>query len=151
MTSADLRALVRKRLGVQGQEWAVFDEVRNETGFTTGKPTRSADMVAMNLWRSKGLEVHGFELKVSRGDFLKELADPEKAEAIKRYCDRWWLVAPQEVLNGDLPRGWGWLRPGPTGDLEVAVRAPKLQPVPLDRLFVAALVRRIAEAQESVA
>ena len=47
----------------------------------------SGDAVIMSLWPSRGLELHGVEIKVSRADWKREAADPAKAEAIAAYCD----------------------------------------------------------------
>lgn len=154
MKTAELRALVRKRFTDNG--CAVFDEVRSETGYTVGKAVRSADMFAMSLWRSKGIEFHGFELKVSRGDWLRELKQPAKAETIAKYVERWWLVVPSlDVARvEELPHGWGLLvvsfyGPNAVG-LEVKHKAPLRQAEPLDRLFLAALVRKVGRGELSV-
>jgi len=96
----------------------------------------------MNLWPSRGLELHGFEIKVSRGDFLRELKAPEKAETIARYCDRWWLVVSDDdiVLDGELPPTWGLLvRRG--NSLRLKRDAGQLTPIPISRKFLAALLR----------
>jgi len=125
-------------------EWAALYEVRNATGFGA---QRSADLVAMGLWPSRGLEIHGVEVKVSRGDWLREKKDPEKAEAVSAYCDRWWLAVsdPKIVADGELPPGWGLLVPNGKG-LRAVVDAPLRQNVqPLDRSFVAAMLRRASE------
>lgn len=74
--------------------------------------------------------LHGHEVKVSRSDWLTELRDPTKADAWKRYCDKWWLVAPKDVVRGDLPEGWGWMVPSGKG-LRVVVQAPLLTPEPM--------------------
>ena len=100
----------------------------------------------MSLWPSRGLELHGFEVKTSRADWVKELADPAKAEEICRFCDRWWVVAgnAEIVRPGELPPTWGLLVLG--GDkLGLKVEAPKLEALPADRLFLAALLRRAQE------
>lgn len=129
-------------------EWACFPFVRNGTGYTR-PTTRTADAVAMNMWPSRGFAIHGFEVKVSRGDWLLELRHPEKAEEVFTFCDRWWLVAADETIvqPGELPTNWGLILPrGKTG-LTVKVEAQPLQPVPIDRPFLAAVLRR---AQETV-
>jgi hypothetical protein len=151
MRTQELRQLMRRHFRPNG--WAVFEEVRSETGWTQGKTTRSADMIALGLWRSKGISLHGFELKVSRSDWLREKVDPEKSEPFRKFVDRWWIVAGDEniVRPGELPAGWGLIVPnidaltGKTVGLRYAYRAKLLKAEPLDRLFVAALVRRIAE------
>ena len=107
---------------------------------------RTADFVAQDMWEAKGLILHGHEVKVSRSDWLTELADPSKAEAIKRYCDRWWLVVPdRSIVRDDLPEGWGLLDIGPNGHLRVARRAPALTPDPIPAQFRASLMRAVAK------
>lgn len=130
-----------------GPEWALFFEVANGTG---GHQRRYADAVAMNLYPSRGLEINGVEVKVSRSDWLRELKNPKKAEDVYRYCDRWWLAVsdPNIVQMGELPATWGLMVL--TGkSLKVATQAPKLEPVPLDRTFFAALARRSSEIPEA--
>lgn len=132
-----------------GEGWATFYEVRNGTGFA--KSPRSADMLAMNTWPSRGLELHGIEVKASRSDWLKELKDPAKAdEGIYKYCDRWWLAVddPKIVVKSELPKTWGLLAPR-GGKLVAVVDAERLSPVPLDRAFVASLVRHASTYKSS--
>lgn len=124
-------------------EWALLFEVRNGTG---AGANRSADALAMNLWPSRGMELHGFEVKVSRGDLLAELRAPEKSDAVQRYCDRWWLVVGEKdlVKPGELPAAWGLL--APLGNyLRAFVEAPKLEPAAVDRRFLSALLRNAVE------
>lgn len=127
--------------------WAFFPEVRNATGFPG--TVRTADALAMSLWPSHGLELHGFEIKVARGDWIRETKDPAKSEAIAQFCDRWWLVVPDAKIvgPGELPAGWGLL--APRGEsLIVKVDAPKLDSLPPTRAFLASLFRRVAEERE---
>lgn len=127
------------------REYALFSEVRNSTGF---KGDHSADAVAMGLYPSRGLEVLGYEFKVSRSDWLRELKNAQKAEAICRYCNRWFIVAPKDVVKPEeLPATWGLLVSGEKG-LRQSVAAPLLEPEPLDRKFIAALLRRAQEQAE---
>jgi hypothetical protein len=93
--------------------------------------------------------VHGFEVKVSRGDWQRELQKPEKAEAIMRYCDHWWIVTPKGLVrDGELPPTWGLYELDGRG-LRCAVQAPKLDATPLTREFVAAMVRRAGQADDA--
>lgn len=124
--------------------WALFWEVHDKTGFGH---ERSADAIAMSVWPSRGLELHGFEIKHSRSDWLREKKDIKKAEALYKYCDRWWLVVSDAkiVADGELPPSWGLLIP--RGEkLMAKVEAPKLKPRQVDREFLAAILRRSAEA-----
>ncbi len=127
--------------------YAFFTEVRNQTGFQ--KRERTADAMVMGLYPSRGLTLHGFEVKASRSDWLKEMKAPDKAEAIQLYCDRWWLVVGSAsiVQPSELPETWGLLVPSGNG-LKVKVDAPKLEPKPLDRLLVASILRCAVRASD---
>jgi hypothetical protein len=134
--SADVCAALRLRYPTT--EYAIAFEVPHEVG----GGNRRADCVVMNLWRSRGLEILGFEVKVSRSDWLSELKKPEKADSLARYCDRWYLVIsdPKIVKDGELPPTWGLLcRKGDR--LVEVVKAPKQKPVALDRPFLASMLR----------
>lgn len=142
VTERDVLAWLRRRYGTvhgNGYRWVFATHVRNAAGFDAA---RTADAVAMDLWPSKGLEIHGHEVKVSRSDWLTELRDPEKATAVGRYCDRWWLVVPDRAIvrDGELPRDWGLLVATPTS-VRAAVRAPRRFAEPATRSFMASLLR----------
>lgn len=140
-TSADLYEAIARKFSPPA--WVVMPEVRNATGFS--RRIRIADAVAMGMYPSRGLEVHGFEIKVSKSDWRRELKDPGKAEEIARFCDHWWIVAPLDMVDpGDLPMGWGLLVARPNG-LYTVKKAPKLEPEPLDRAFVASMLRSAHE------
>lgn len=140
-TAHDIRA--RLRLYYPVLEWALLFEVANGTG---GAKSRSADAIAMNLWPSRGLAIHGIEIKVGRGDWLKELAQPAKAEAIGQFCDYWWIAAPAEIINeSEVPEAWGLLIPH--GDtMRVRKQAQKQEAVAPTRQFIAALARQLGNA-----
>lgn len=147
----DLVTMLRARY--PAAEYAFFAELRNGTGWS--RATRSADAVALSLWHSRGLELLGFECKVSRSDWKRELAEPAKAEAIQRFCDRWWIVVsdPKFVQDGELPPTWGLLAATKGLDegskLKVVKDAPKLEAKPLDRLMFASMLRNFADAREA--
>jgi hypothetical protein len=130
-------------------EWAYFEEVRNGTGFSR-RTTRTADGLAFSTWPSRGLELHGIEVKVSRGDWLREKGDPEKAEEIARFCDRWWLaVTPKVVLDvAEVPPAWGLIE-WDGKRWRTHRDASKRQDVqPLDRLMLAAILRKASETEQ---
>lgn len=135
--AADLLRMVVARH--EGEGWQVFTEL--SSGISARDPRR-ADAVAMGLWPSQGMEVHGYEIKVSRGDARKELQQPKKSEAIGRYCDYWWLVVGDEAIVDGLlvPPTWGVLAPR-NRVLRIVRKAPKRRADPLDRRFVAAMMR----------
>ena len=68
MNTSELQAALVKRHPPEA--WALCFEVGDATG---GGHTRWADAVAMSLWPSRGLHLHGFEIKASRSDWVKEL------------------------------------------------------------------------------
>jgi hypothetical protein len=128
------------------REYALLEQVANSTGWA-GK--RWADAIAVSLWPSRGLEILGFEIKVSRGDWKKELADPSKAESIQKHCDRWFIVAPDGMIEpSELPPTWGLLGVNAKSVATARVAAPKLEPEKLSIEFVAALFRRQSEVWE---
>jgi hypothetical protein len=124
-------------------QWAYLPQVPDSTG---GPASRTADAIVMSVWPSRGLELHGIEVKTWRGDWLKELKNPAKAEAICKFCDRWWLAIGDAsiIRDGELPATWGLLIP--RGDeIIVKIQAPQLEAIPVDRNFLAALLRRASE------
>lgn len=98
---------------------------RSETGFLLAfevsdqaglDSKRRLDAVAFGFWPGKhGLQLHSFEIKVSRADLLRELKKPEKAREAARYCDTVSLVVPETVTVDvkELPKEWGLYRVGP--------------------------------------
>lgn len=128
-------------------EWAFMEEVAP----ATGGGTRYADAVAVNLWSSRGHEVVGYEVKVSRSDWLRELKQPEKAEPVMRYCDRWFVVTEKDCIKpGELPVNWGHMERRGSRLVQVAP-APRLEPKALTREFFASLMRRGHEQIEKIA
>jgi hypothetical protein len=156
-TEESMLALLRKRYTGEsgnGPAWAFVPHVRNAAGFDAN---RTADAIAMSLWPSRGLELHGFEVKISRSDWQRELLKPDKAEAFCAIVDRWWLVVSDEkiVHDGELPPTWGLLV-ARGGKLVQKVEAPRLRPRmnadrslsnAFDRSFLAALLRSAARTQ----
>lgn len=108
-----------------GPSSVVVRHVKNAAGFAA---SRCLDAVAVSLYPGQGCPISGFEVKVSRSDWLRELRDPSKAEAFTEHLDFMWLVAPLNVVKDDLPPRWGWL--APIGDaLRVQRQAEPLRPV----------------------
>lgn len=140
MTSTDVRQALKARYAAP--EYAFMAEVSNSTG---AGARRSADAIAVSLWPSRGIEFIGFEIKVARSDWLRELKQPAKAEEIARFCDRWWIAAaPGVVLDGELPGGWG-LQVLEGSKLKTHKEAPLLESCPVSKSFVAAVLRRAVE------
>ena len=128
LTERDMLDLLHKRYsqssyngGVKAPRYICAEQVRSSAGFSA---RRTADFIAVETWESSlrnGLTVHGAEVKVSRSDWLRELADPDKAAVSMAYVSHCWLAAadasvvrPGEgvAVNDDLL--WGY-RPATGG------------------------------------
>lgn len=142
-----------------GPRYACAEHVKNAAGFFA---SRCADFIAVDCWPTGGIELHGHEVKVSRSDWLHELKQPDKAEAFKRYMDRWWLVVPDVkiVKPGELPDDWGLLVLGKRNisgswpnyhakrvelRLRAVTKAPPLNPEPVPKELIATLMRSTAK------
>lgn len=147
LRTEQIRATLRTRFCQP--EWALFFEVADGTG---ASQRRWADAVAMNMWGSRGLAIHGFEIKVSRSDWKRELANAAKAESFAGFCDFWTIVAPKGMIPLDeLPPGWGLLEVDANLKLIQRVSGPRYEdPAPLTRSFVASLLRSAAKVDESI-
>lgn len=118
-----------------------------------GKGIRRADFIALDsqteeVW-SEGQgryerhkpPVHGFEIKVSRADWLSEYRTAgEKSELWRSYCNYWWLVIPHRELvkPTELPDGWGLL--AGVKSLRTVVKPARVdaKPIPADLLLMIA-------------
>lgn len=137
LTAADVRAAMCARY--PGESHAICYEVARSTGHAAN---RHLDMIVMDLWPSRGLALHGIEIKVSRGDLLRELKDPAKADEIGRYCDFFWIAAPKGVAKPDeLPLAWGLIEVTDTATSRVVKQAQRIDAAPIDRSFLAAMLR----------
>lgn len=143
MTSGDLYKLLALRY--PKEEYAFIPHVRNGTGWSK-RVTREADAIAVSLWPSRGIEITGFEIKVDRGDWLREKKNPEKAEEIAQFCDRWFLVISDPAIAPvhEVPPNWGILCA--KGNRLTMVRAAGLlKAAPMDKFFMAAIFRQASK------
>lgn len=137
ITAEDMeRHLANKYLN---PEWVFLKQVRS----STGSANRIADGMAFNMYQSTGYEILGFEIKVSRSDWLSELKHMGKSNEIMTYCDKWFLVVPDAniVKEGELPKNWGLLVLK-DGELRQKVRPTPQKPEPIPLAFMASILRR---------
>lgn len=145
MIASEIKKLLSERY--RQPEWAIAFEVADSTGIASGY----ADAIAMSMYPSRGLEIHGFEIKVSRRDLATEIKNPDKAEKFAAYCDKWWLVAPKDLASKaalEGPAAWGVIAAYESGLMRVIKPAQKTPARALERPFVAALFRRLSSADE---
>lgn len=116
-------------------------QVRNGTGVARAK-TRTADAMIASCWPSRGLWLAGVEIKVSLQDWKKELANPDKADEIGKYCDYWYAAAPAGVIpHEQVPETWGLVEvTGSTAKI-VKSAARREDPKTVDRLLMCSILR----------
>lgn len=131
--------------------------VAEHVGLDPTFPTRILDFIAADTWASSGYALDGFEVKVSRSDLRRELADLTKSQAFEKHLDSFTIVAPAKVLTGwqafELPGTWGVMSLADNGTLRY-LRKPTSRATPslswnannstcppLHRPLVAALLR----------
>ena len=100
LTASDLLDAIAARY--EAPEWHLESEV------TLG--SRRLDVVALNMWKARDYRIVGFEIKVSRGDWLRELSAFQKSEEWMAVVDAFYVVTPPKLVKDDeLPIGWGLL------------------------------------------
>ncbi len=141
MSSGRIVALLLGRHPTDRQEWAVFRELAT----ATANAGRTIDLFALNCWRSGGFRAVAYEVKVSRGDFMRELADPSKrspAEALAAEC--YFATPPSLVKVDEVPEGWGLIECGDGGcKVRKAATQRRIEAWPI--AFCAALARRCTD------
>ena len=100
LTAHDLYVAIANRY--EAPEWHIEKEV------TFAR--RRLDVVALNMWGARKYRIVGFELKVNRGDWLRELSAFQKSEEWMAVVDSFWIVTPPKLVKDEeLPAGWGLL------------------------------------------
>lgn len=129
-------------------EWFLFHEV------TLGD--RRMDALAVGCFQSHGWRLVGIEVKENRADWLRELKDPAKGDALFQRTDEWYIAAPEGIVQPDeVPEGWGWIRVNARGCRRMK-RPPARRAAPVDRELLLRLLflsedreRRTLAAAES--
>lgn len=115
--------------GRPNERYVCIEEARSGAGFKGNHG--QCDFLAINTWRSRGLELIGHEVKVSLSDWKAELADPEKAERFARYCRRWYVAAPSKLaskIKHEVPPAWGLLSISDAGRATETVKPKAREP-----------------------
>lgn len=140
LTAAQIVSRLRKRF--EPPEWVLMEEFHNATGANS---THRFDALAFNVWPSRGMIRVGLEVKVSRSDFARELANHDKRAAIERHCHEVYFAVAKGVCEPrEVPEPWGLLvEHGDT--LKCAVK-PKFRDVgPMDPGLGLVAIRRLHE------
>lgn len=143
-TTGDVNQMLWNKFTEKGEHVFLFD-VPNVVGL---RQERRCDGVAIGMWESTGRLIQGFEVKVSRSDWLREVKDVTKADHFIEQCERWWLVTgdisvakPEEI-----PEAWGWMNATKTGlRIQRPARQLREKEPHIKRGWAFALIRRAAE------
>lgn len=109
-TSGDVVDAIRRRhgLGIRTANGLLKGALVEECGINLGLDfaQRRADAIVLEYTGQR--RVIGYEIKISRADWLRELADPTKSEWWSTRCHEWWIAtAPNVVRPGEVPQRWG--------------------------------------------
>ena len=150
MTKHEVEMLAALRARYRDEDgYALIPQVPDGTAW---QKKRTADALLFSLWKTRGIYIHGLEIKASRGDFFKEVDHADKSESIAKYCHCWSIVAPKDMLKpNELPPAWGLIEVA-DGTTKVKKRAPYRDDVePLTHGFIAGVMRAAQRAPTSKA
>lgn len=135
-TAVELVSMLRTKYG--GSENVFCEQVAN----ATGRDCYSwIDVMVIALWPSHGCSRTAIEVKVSRGDWMREAANPTKNAWCREYCHEFFYCAPPDVIKEEeVPAGAGLLIPFGSGLRIVRVPVRNVRAI-MDDGFLAALAR----------
>lgn len=160
MREQEIAARLKEEKHREDRGWAFLAHLPctigyNDKGFSSHQPLdclRTMDAFAMGLWPSRGFTRVGYEIKMTRADFLRELADPLKGVRAYMLCHEFWFaLAPGIYQEADHHlcnthsefAGWGIIEVPPTGRLKVISKPGVHEPLGMSEAFIAALVRAV--------
>ena len=150
-----------KRSAIDGVEWTEADVfaalgtahpgpdkwtlVPHLPDATSLDKVRTVDAMAFGCWKSECIGVHGYEIKIARSDWLREIQQPEKSRDFQDRCNYWWVAAPEGVVKlEELPGNWGLREVAKTADgytVKIRRQATLNQTPVFEMPFVVALAR----------
>lgn len=147
MRSQDIVKALQKRHGINGREWAFFAELRAGTGYKYNKrgynPEQRFDAWAINLYPSKKFLTIAYEIKVSRSDFLHEIAHPNKRQQALDRSNQFYFVVPTGLITpNEIPPEAGLIYVNTQLDSQVIVKAPLREIKEPNWSFLASIARR---------
>jgi len=133
-------------------QWAFFRELRVGTGYRNVKkglnPEQRLDAWAINLYPSKNFLRIAYEIKVSRGDFLREMKQPQKREQALQLSNLFYFVTPVGLIKPEeLPPEAGLIEVIDEQQSKIKVVAPVREGGELSWQFLASIARRV-QAEE---
>jgi hypothetical protein len=118
-------------------------------GMAPGLVSHQMDALALSCFPSRGYKRVGYEIKVSRSDFMRERAHPEKTAKSAYNCSEFYFACPKGVLRpGEIPDPYGLVVVYPNGRSRIIKRST-VPDNPATWGMLATLLRRVvAENQE---
>ena len=149
VTADQIKCLLVERYG-DAYKYAIAAEVSPRTGAWE----RRVDFIVFHCWDSENFELEAFEIKISKSDLKRELMDPSKHNCLFDEIDKYWIVAPDYVLDdlSVIPANWGAMKVYQEKDgtlaLKTAQRPNALHHEPINqkklgRPFVASFCRAV--------
>lgn len=143
MTSND----ILKALQIKHIDCLQFPELRMGTG-ARADAERAIDLFVMEDIPSKLFKRTAYEIKVSKSDFSRELADPCKRRAAVRFANEFYFATPERLIDPkNIPYDCGLIEVSEQGYCQVIVSAPWHDNAP-NWGFIAALARRIRKVEK---
>ena len=123
-------------------EWFLAFEVPSNSG---AFPLRRFDAFAMSSFPSKDFRRIAYEFKISRSDWQRELANPDKRSLAVAIAHQFYIVAPRGIVAvSELPTECGLVEIDSLGQHKLAKRAP-IRPADTPSLsFIAAFMGALA-------
>jgi hypothetical protein len=147
MTDAEWTAKIYSALSYYyaPPHYASVKEARIGTGYR-GLAERRIDFLAISA--SGGNLVYAIEVKASRGDFLKDLKQPQKQKAARNFANYFYYAAPKGLIKPEeLPAWAGLFAVYDTGEGYIATEAPLLEREAPTWSFVASIIRKLDPTQ----
>lgn len=147
MNAKEVIEALRKRHGSNGREWAFFEELRAGTGYKNIRagmnPEQRFDAWAINLYPSKSHMTVVYEVKVSRSDFLHEIANPTKREQALQHSNEFYFAVPAGLVQLDeVPEECGLLYVNDDLTIKTIRKAPHRCDALLTWSLLASIARR---------
>lgn len=142
-TEIILQALMQ-RYERNGRSNVIFPELRLGSGYSD-IAQRRIDMFMISS--EKGNYTTAFEIKVSRGDFLRDIKDEAKQRGARLYSSNFYYVAPKGMLNPEEIPMWAGLMEYDfeNGQFNERIVAPLQSRNTPSWSLVCSLVRRVNE------
>jgi len=123
VTADEIKDALGKRHDDPEKSLLIF-EFYPTTGGNWNAPRRY-DAVAFEFWKSNGFRRIVYEIKVSRGDFLAEIRDPEKRQPAMEFANQFFFVVPVGLVKkNEVPEGCGLIMVNADAESRIVRSAP---------------------------